>query len=76
MIYIRFFGPLEQLMPEKNAAGFWQADFDGKTVTEALAGIDFGAIKYNVLLNNVRAEQDDILKDGDKLSVMPLLAGG
>lgn len=76
MIYVKFFGPFEPLMPQKNAAGFWEADWAGKTINEALQNTDFGNTKFNVLVNNVRADKDYVLQDGDKLGVMPLLAGG
>lgn len=76
MIYVKLFGPFEQLMPHKNAEGFWETDWANKTVEQALQSLDFGGVKYNALVNNVRADKDDILQDGDKLGVMPLLAGG
>lgn len=76
MVYIKLFGPFADLLEGKNEEGFFESESAGKTLGELLSGIDFGGAKYIALVNNTRAEKDYILKDGDKVGIMPLLAGG
>lgn len=76
MIYVKFYGPFAAFMPETNAEGFWETESGGKSIAEVLSGFDFGNANYITLVNNVRENRDYILQPGDKLGVMPLLAGG
>lgn len=76
MIYAKFYGPFAELMPSKDENGFWVSENAGKKPGEVLGEFDFKGVNYITLINNVRPDDDYILKDGDKISVMPLLAGG
>ena len=76
MVYVKFLGPLSSLMQEKDENGFWAVDAAGKTISSVLGEFDFKNITYITLINNMREDKNYVLQDGDKLSVMPTLAGG
>ena len=76
MVYVKFLGPLSALMPEKDEDGFWVVDAADETISSVLSQFDFKKITYITLINNMREDKNYVLQDGDKLSVMPTLAGG
>ncbi len=50
---------------------------EGTKVTDVLTRVGLkGDGAYILLRNGVHAEKDEVLKDGDVLSVFPLIAGG
>ena len=77
MIKAKFFGLLKDYMPETDSSGFFEVK-EEMTISELLEKT--GAVSENVgmtlLVNRVRKHGDYVLKDGDVLTVMPLLAGG
>ncbi|MCL2323690.1 MAG: hypothetical protein FWC47_16485 [Oscillospiraceae bacterium] len=76
MVYIKFVGPFSKLMPSTTENGYFASDSGGKSISSCLSSFDFGNITYVILVNNMREDKDYILQDGDKLLVMPTLAGG
>lgn len=78
MIKVRFLGPLAPLLPERNEEGFWvisQSEISVKDVVAMTAAKDTTFI-YSVLVNNQRKTPEYLLKDGDIMLLMPLMAGG
>lgn len=76
MVYIKFAGPFSKLMPSATENGYFVSDSSGKSISSVLSSFDFNNITYVTLVNNMREDKDYILQDGDKLLVMPTLAGG
>ena len=78
MVKIKYYGILKPCLPSIEADGFWHAEVAGKTIGEVLD--ETGASKSNagktLLVNAHRVDTSYVLKDGDTLTVMPLVAGG
>ncbi len=78
MIKVKFLGALAPLLPEKDEEGFWvisQSEITIKDVIAMTAAKDT-PFKYSVLVNNQLTTPDYLLKDGDTMLLMPLMAGG
>ena len=77
MIKVKFYGVLKAYMPETDDEGFFTAE-EGLTVAEILdnTGASEKKVGMTILVNRVRKQKDYVLKDGDVLTVMPLVAGG
>ena len=76
MITVKLLAVLKEYAPDD---GIIEFEFiPGMTVADAIAKTDVEstAIKYTLLVNNVRKKTEDILEDGDTVTVMPQLAGG
>ena len=76
MITVKLLAVLAQYAPD---GGRLELEYvPGMTVADALAATDIAEakVKYSVLVSNARKIPDDILEDGDTVTVMPLLAGG
>ena len=79
MITVKLLAVLKELAPDENRDGIVELDHTpGMTVADALAATNIAKtdIKYSIMINNVRSAKDSVLKDGDIIKVMPLLAGG
>ena len=65
-------------MPGTGEDGFWHADKDGSTIGQVLdeTGASGKNVGMTLLVNRVRKDSTYVLKDGDTLTVMPLVAGG
>jgi molybdopterin converting factor small subunit len=75
-VHIKFFAGLRQLLPDDRVP--YPADFpEGSTVDDALRRFEVPADKPKILLVNGRhATPQQILVEGDTLSVFPPVAGG
>jgi molybdopterin converting factor small subunit len=84
LIRVKFFGVLAEYMPEKDHYGFWVFAGDGLSVQKVLTLVAdcsenkefITHVLYSVFVNNELKGMDEILKDGDTLTIVPLLAGG
>lgn len=78
MVKVKFFGVLSGMMPEKDEGGYWKLDACDRTIEEVLAltSVKNTITRYSTFVNNERKNIDYVLKDGDILTVLPLLAGG
>ena len=77
MIKAKFYGVLKAYMPETDDEGYFAVE-EGLTVEELLekTGASEKKVGMTILVNRVRKQKDYVLKDGDILTVMPLVAGG
>lgn len=78
MINFLFLGPFGRFVPEENEEGYWVVDGAGKTVAEVVNTTEVvnSKMNYSVLVNDVRADQDYVMKDGDEVAIMPLFSAG
>lgn len=78
MIKIKFYGILRSYMPEVQDDGFWHLEKEGITIGQVLdeSGVSQKDIGMTILVNRVRKDKSYVLKDGDTMTVMPLVAGG
>jgi molybdopterin synthase sulfur carrier subunit len=78
-IQVRLYASLQRFMPgERDSASFQDMELDeGTTVAEFLHALHVPADTVKLIfLNGIRAEADQILKEGDRLGVFPPVAGG
>ncbi len=77
-VQIRFLGILKKIQPSDNGSGFWEVDGEGKTLEELLntTGLRQSNIGYTAIVNGIRKPQSYALRTGDKVNIMPLVAGG
>jgi len=79
LVKLKFLASLKEYAPAPDSAGCFTIEYrPGMTVGDALGKTDISktSIKFSVLVNNVRKTPEDVLQDGDVVTVMPLLAGG
>ena len=79
MIMVRLTGDFQKLAPEGSEKGLFSVGYEENlTLTKLLAGlgVDDAGVKYTALVDNTRKQKDYVLKDGESIIVMPLLAGG
>ncbi|WP_461207873.1 MoaD/ThiS family protein [Clostridium sp. DL1XJH146] len=78
MVKVKFFGVFASMIPKKDESGYWNIEVSEKTIKDilALTPIKDSSVKYSTFVNNKRKDSDYVLKDGDVLTVIPLLAGG
>lgn len=78
MIKVKFYGVLKKNMPQVEEDGFWHIEDEEITIEEVLkrGGADNVSFGMTLLVNRVRKDRSYVLKDGDTLTVMPLIAGG
>ena len=78
MVKVKFYGMLAQDMKEKDDEGFWVIPESDLSIDDVLAMTDIASSPYKfvTLVNNVRKSRDYVLRDGDTLSLVPLVAGG
>ena len=78
MIKIKFYGILKPYMPSVEEDGYWHLGQDGLSVGEVLdmTGASEKEVGMTILVNRMRKNREHVLKDGDVLTVMPLVAGG
>ncbi len=79
-ITVKLFANLRELAPEQAQKGQWQLDLQqGGSLTDALKEIGFTAEQKEtviIMVNGRVAKEDQVLKNGDEVSVFPPLAGG
>lgn len=77
-VQIRLLGVLKTFQPSENEEGWWEIEAQGKTIEEILSTTNLSKsnIGYIVLVNGIRKSPRYILKEGDKVNIMPLVAGG
>jgi sulfur-carrier protein len=77
-IDLNLFASLAPLLPEKSTGHSCVMEVpDGKTVTEVLEELKIPPeMPKIVFLNGLHAKGDEKLKDGDRLTVFPPIAGG
>jgi molybdopterin converting factor small subunit len=78
MVKVKFYSMLAQYMKEKDNEGFWVIPESDLSIDDVLAMTDIvsSPYKFVTFVNNARKSGDYILKDGDALSLIPLVAGG
>lgn len=78
MVKVKFYGMLAQYMKEKGDEGFWVIPESDLSIDDVLAMTDIASSPYIfvTLVNNARKSRDYVLRDGDTLSLVPLVAGG
>lgn len=77
-IDLNFFASLAPLLPVKDGGHSCVLEIpEGKTVSELLAELKVPEdLPKIVFLNGLHATGDEMLKDGDRLTVFPPIAGG
>lgn len=77
-VRVAFLGILKKHQPEADDKGFWHPDAAGKTLEELLASTTLGesGMSTVLLVNGGREKLDYVLRDDDKVQVMPMVAGG
>ena len=78
MIKVKFYGIMKPYMPSVEEDGYWHLEKDGLTVGQVLdkTGASEKEVGVTILVNRMRKNKSYVLKDGDVLTVMPLVAGG
>ena len=76
MVTIKLLAVLKEYAPNDGCMEL--AYTPGMTVADALGATNItnAKVKYSIMVNNARKKPGDTLADGDKIIVMPLLAGG
>ena len=77
-IEVNLFATLVQYKPEHTSRKPWiETCKDGMTANTLLEnlGVPLDAVKV-IFVNNVRANSDIVLKDGDRVGVFPPVGGG
>jgi len=75
MVTVKLLAVLKEYAPD----GVMEIEYvPGMTISDALGRTDIAQtnVKYSVMVDNRRRKTEDTLEDGDKIVVMPLLAGG
>jgi len=77
-VQIRFLGIFKKFQPSDNGSGFWEVDGEGETIEEILhkTGLLQSNIGYTPIVNGIRKPKSYVLCAGDKVNIMPLVAGG
>jgi len=79
LIKLKPLASLKAHVPSLDGEGCFAIEFkQGMTIEDALGmtGIPKVNVKFSVLVDNRRRKKDDVLQDGDVVTIMPLLAGG
>ena len=78
MVKLKMLGTLATLQTERDSEGYMNISCDNKTLGELIAKMPMEetGIKYSALLNNRVVSPGTLLKDGDIVMIMPLMAGG
>jgi len=79
MITVKLLAVLKEYAPIGSSDGCVELDHSpGMTVAEALGATDISKAthRFSTLVNGKKKDANDVLEDGDTVTVMPLLAGG
>jgi sulfur carrier protein ThiS len=77
-IELKLYASMASLKPENVGAGPWAMEVsEGTTIQNLLEELKVPRERVKlVFLNGVHANNDDILKEGDRVGVFPAVAGG
>ena len=76
-IELRLFGDLRQYLDVKLGEGFNLKIENGSTIRKVIVSIGIPIDDTKIILVNGRSKEfDDILFDGDRLTIFPPIAGG
>lgn len=78
MVKVKYFGFLNKKLPyEFDEEGFCSMDLEGKSVGDLLEQTNVDPnMRMTILVNSHRENKEYIFKDGDLITVMPLVSGG
>ena len=78
MVRLKMLGVLASLQTERDGEGFMNIVSGDTTLGEliAMTPLRGTSIKYSALVNNHVARPASPVKDGDLVTIMPLMAGG
>lgn len=78
MVKVKYYGFLSKKLPQNfDGEGFTTMQVEGLTVEALLLQTDVDVkMRMVVLVNEHREPKSYVLKDGDVITVMPLVAGG
>jgi molybdopterin synthase sulfur carrier subunit len=77
-INVNLFATLVRFKPENTGRDPWSVECtEGATIGELLLLLNVPSIKARIIfVNNVHADEETILKDGDQVGIFPPVGGG
>ncbi len=78
MVRLKMLGALAPLQIERDSDGYMSIPCGNQTLSELIAMTPLceTSIKYSALVNNRVANLESLVRDGDTVTIMPLMAGG